>query len=107
MKKNEKKYFCGGLPKNSGKNFLQVALKILGKFLWRSPKKLWEKFCGGRTTCKKRVKIHHVLSCPQCLNSKGHKQFWHRDFNAAKNILSCYLAEAYGLERPLSLRRTK
>lgn len=57
--------------------------------------------------CKKRVKIHHVLSCPQCLNSKGHKQFWHRDFNAAKNILSCYLAEAYGLERPLALRRTK
>jgi len=55
----------------------------------------------------KKVKLHRVLSCPQCLNSKGHKQFWHRDFNAAKNIMSCYLAEAQGMERPSALCRSK
>lgn len=53
----------------------------------------------------KKVKIHHVLCCPTCTNSKGHKQFWHRDFNAAKNILSCYIAEAQGQIRPQALQR--
>ena len=51
------------------------------------------------------VKLHHVLFCTSCVNSKGSKQFWHRDYNAAKNILACYLAEAQGHERPVAFRR--
>ena len=56
-------------------------------------------------TLNKSVHIHHVLSCSECKNSKGCKQFWHRDFNAAKNILACYIAEARGEERPQFLHR--
>lgn len=56
-------------------------------------------------TLNKRVSLHHVLSCSECKNSKGCKQFWHRDFNAAKNILACYLAEARGDNRPEVLCR--
>jgi len=56
-------------------------------------------------TLNKSVHIHHVLSCSECKNSKGCRQFWHRDFNAAKNILACYIAEARGEERPRFLRR--
>jgi hypothetical protein len=56
-------------------------------------------------TSNRTVQIHHVLSCSECRNSKGCKQFWHRDFNAAKNILACYIAEARGEERPRFLCR--
>ena len=56
-------------------------------------------------TLNKSDHIHHVLSCSECKNSKGCRQFWHREFNAAKNIPACYMAEARGEERPQFLRR--
>ena len=39
-------------------------------------------------------KLHGVRYCGTCKNSKGAPQFWHRDFNAARNILECYLRVA-------------
>ena len=56
---------------------------------------------------KHRKPLHHVLFCKTCKNSRGAKQFYHRDYNAAKNILACYLAEAGGVERPKALCRSK
>jgi transposase len=40
------------------------------------------------------------------VNSSGQKQFWHRDYNAALNILSCYLAVAQGVGRPSAFDRS-
>ena len=54
---------------------------------------------------KYRMEIHHVLCCSHCLTDKGVRKYWHRDINAARNILACYLAEAQKLPRPEALRR--
>lgn len=61
----------------------------------------------GSDGSKVRRQLHHVLFCEHCTNNKGAKQFWHRDFNAAKNILACYVAAATGADRPEGLRRPK
>jgi transposase len=53
----------------------------------------------------KVVQLHAVLRCPVCRNAKGAPLFHHRDFNAAKNILSCYLSAASGNLRPAAFSR--
>ncbi len=50
-------------------------------------------------------KLHGVRYCGSCKNSKGAPQFWHRDFNAARNILECYLSVARTGVRPEVFRR--
>ena len=50
----------------------------------------------------KRVEVHGVKKCANCQNEK-HPQapkYWHRDINAAWNILNIYLALGRGEARP-------
>jgi hypothetical protein len=55
---------------------------------------------------RRRVKLHAVLYCDSCLNPKGHRLHWHRDFNAAKNIMTCFFAEAANEPRPDAFNRS-
>jgi hypothetical protein len=47
-----------------------------------------------------RKELHGVRYCESCHNVKGKKRYWHRDYNAAVNILACYMAIASGSKRP-------
>jgi len=53
-----------------------------------------------------RKEIHGVRYCESCRNDKGAKQFWHRDYNAAVNIFSCYFEVASGRKRPHAFDRS-
>ena len=53
-----------------------------------------------------RNELHGVRCCENCHNAKGSKQFWHRDYNAAMNILACYMAVASGQKRPDAFDRS-
>ena len=53
-----------------------------------------------------RKELHGVRCCENCHNAKGSKQFWHRDYNAAMNILACYMAVASGQKRPDAFDRS-
>ena len=54
---------------------------------------------------RRSIELHAVLCCDTCLNPKGHRLHWHRDFNAAQNIMTCYLAEAANEPRPDAFNR--
>ena len=51
-----------------------------------------------------RLKPHGLRRCLKCTNGSGAPLFCHRDVNAARNIMSCYLGEAAG-RRPLAFTR--
>ena len=54
---------------------------------------------------KVRKEIHGVRYCSSCHNLSGSPLFWHRDFNAAANILACYLSVASTGARPTAFQR--
>ena len=53
----------------------------------------------------KRVQPHGLRRCPTCHNEKDAPLYCHRDVNAARNILNCFLAEAAGGQRPKAFSR--
>ena len=81
----------------------QLKVPLAGHYEWdiercprleklRDSRRLQRSLRRGNTFWKK--KLHGVRYCGTCRTAKGAPQFWHRDFNAARNILSCYLSVA-------------
>lgn len=50
-------------------------------------------------------KVWGVRHCRHCKNDKNAPLYVHRDVNAAKNIMSCYLSEAQSGQRPSAFSR--
>ena len=53
----------------------------------------------------KPLQPHGLRRCPTCHNEKGAPLHCHRDLNAARNILDCFLSEATTGERPEAFSR--
>ena len=53
----------------------------------------------------KRIQPHGLRRCPTCPNEKGAPLYCHRDVNAARNILNCFLSEAADGHRPDAFSR--
>ena len=59
-----------------------------------------------RPTVSKGREVHGVRVCPYCAVS-GHSLHWHRDVNAARNMISIYKSLATSGEKPEPFCRKK
>ncbi len=56
--------------------------------------------CYPTTRCARAEEIHGVRVCLSCRGNDDHPRFWHRDVNAARNMVAIYLSLATDRMRP-------
>ena len=68
----------------------------------RQLKSVFTNKVDNATGTSKRVEVHGVKKCEHCryAHNDSALQYWHRDINAAWNILNIYLALGRGEARP-------